>query len=345
MKKIIAVLCTVSVLLTVVLSCGEDASLNHVFNVSASAPVFLSYKVVSGKQIDFHFSTPVEVVEAVLDPDAEIEGFTGGETVSLMFTDEHSTGEQLIVDMLVQDTSGNTLSLLLPFRTRNDRIPKMLINEVRTETGTSTSGKKGEFVEIKTLTAGNLGAARLFIARAGIEHPVYEFPPVEVAAEEYIVLHIRTYPEDNGVDELGGEETFGLTTSRANANPNARDLWTNVNTEQLRWTDAVYLLDQEDKVLDAVMFYKTAEEWEKNKVLTQTAEMLAKQGAWLARNGELVKTPSENDAAANTKATATRTLCRDETVPDSNTASDWYITDTSNASPGSQNSTRRFPGS
>jgi hypothetical protein len=345
MKKYIAALCAVAVILSVILSCGDDASLNRVFNVSASAPVFLSYKVVSGRQIDFHFSTPVDVVEAVLDPDAEIEGITGGETVSVMFADEHSTGEQLIVDMLVEDGNGNTLSLLFPFRTRNDRIPKMLINEVRTETGTSTAGKKGEFVELKTLTAGNLGAARLFIARAGIDVPVYEFPPVEAAAGEYIVLHVRTYPEENGVDELGGPETFGLTHSTANAHPAARDLWTNVNAEQLRMTDALYLLDQEDKVLDAVMFYKTAEEWEKNKVLSQTAEMLAKQGEWLARNGELVKTPTENDAAANTRATATRTLCRDETVPDSNTAADWYVTDTSNASPGLPNSIRRFPGS
>ena len=345
MKKIMAVLFAVPVLLAGMGSCGDDASLNQIFNVSASAPVFLSYKVASGRQIDFHFSTPVEVVEAVLDPYTEIEGFSGGETVSLMFADEHSTGEQLIVDMLVQDAGGNTLSLLLPFRTRNDRIPKLLINEVRTETGTSAAGKKGEFVELKTLTAGNLGAARLFISRAGTSQPVYEFPPVEVAAGEYIVLHIRTYAEENPVDELGGPETFGLTTSTANAHPAARDLWTNVNVEQLRMTDAIYLLDQEDKVLDAVMFYKTAEEWTKNKVLTQTAEMLAKQGEWLARNGELVKTPTENDAAANTRATATRTLCRDETVPDSNTAADWYITGTSNASPGLPNSTNRFSGS
>ncbi|MDR2602026.1 MAG: hypothetical protein LBC53_06200 [Spirochaetaceae bacterium] len=325
-------------------SCNSEDGVNKILCANAQSPVFISYKVISGKQVDFNFSIPVSIMDIKLEPETAIKNWQNGDTISLVFEDDHSAGEQITVDMLVQDADGNTLNLLLPFRTRNDRIPRMVINEIRTESGSSGSNKKGEFVEIKTINAGNLGAVRLFISRAGIDQPVYEFPPVEAAANEYIILHVRTYNEDAAVDELGGPESFAATKTTANASASARDLWTHVNSEVLRATDAVYLLNQDDEVIDAVMFYKTPEEWAKNKVLTQTAEMLAKQSAWLGKNGELIKTPSENDAAANVKPTATRTLCRDETVKDSNTANDWYLTDTSNATPGAPNSEKRLPG-
>jgi hypothetical protein len=325
-----------------VLACGDDAEINKIFCVSANAPEYISYKVVSGNQVDFRFSTPVSVRTAHFEPDVGGVSWSDGETVSLQFDDAHTTGKQIIADILVADSGGNTLSLLLPFRTRNDRIPALLITEIRTESSSSPTSKKGEFIEFKTLSAGNLGAVRVYIARAGVEEPVYEFPPIEVEKDAYITLHIRTYPEDGAVDELGGAESFGLTASKTNAHPSARDLWTHLNVELLRMTDAIYVMDQDDAILDAVMFYKSADEWGKNKILAKTAELLAKQGAWLGKNGGLVKTPDAGDAVPNAKATATRTLCRDESVPDSNSHKDWYITDTSCATPGAPNNPKRF---
>jgi hypothetical protein len=336
------VMCAAALAASLVLACGDDAEINKIFCVSANAPEYLSYKVVSGNQIDFRFSTPVSVLSAQFEPDVGGVSWTDGETISLLFQDTHNTGKQIIADMLVADAGGNTLSLLLPFRTRNDRVPALLINEIRTEYYSTPTTKKGEFIEFKTLSAGNLGAVRVYIARAGTEEPVYEFPPVEVEKDAYITLHIRTYPEDAAVDELGGAESFGLTTSKVNAHPASRDLWTHVNAELLRMTDAIYVMDQDDAILDAVMFYKSDDEWQKNKILVKTAELLAKQGAWLGKNGDLTKTPGVSDAVLNAKATATRTLCRDESVPDSHSQKDWYITDTSCASPGAPNNPKRY---
>ncbi|MDR0550818.1 MAG: hypothetical protein LBG72_02235 [Spirochaetaceae bacterium] len=322
-------------------ACTKDADINKLFTVNSSAPAFVLYKPVSGRQVDFMFSTPVEVLDAKLEPDAAGTRWTAGETVSLFFEDEHSTGAQMLVDMLVADAQGSTLSLLLPFRTMNTRLPRILINEVRTQSS-SGSVKRGEFIELKTFTAGNLGALRVFIARNGIEEPVYEFPPVEVAAGEYITLHIRTYPEDNAVDELGGVESFELTKTTANANFASRDIWTHINAELLRQSDAVYILDQNGAVLDAVVFYNTEVEWEKYNALSQTVEMLAKQGAWLAKDGTPVENPTANCAALNAGSTPTRTLCRDETVSDSNTANDWYVCKDGGATPGARNNPARY---
>ncbi|MDR0538899.1 MAG: hypothetical protein LBG74_00120 [Spirochaetaceae bacterium] len=324
-------------------SCDDDADINKIFTISASAPSFVSYRVVSENQIDFTFSTPVRVMDAKLEPPIEIAGWTEGETVSLLFSNEHRTGEQIITDMLVADEHGNTLNLLLPFRTLNRRMPGILINEVRTEYGGSGVKKKGEFIELKTFTAGNLGALRLFIARAASGALVYEFPSVEVDTGEYITLHLRTYPEpnDTAVDELGGRETFDLSGG-INAVSGARDLWSHVNSEVIHKTDALYLVDQNDIILDAVIFYDTKKpaEWDNYKVIGQTAELFAQQGAWLSKNGEAAKNLPANDAARNGFATAVRTLCRDESRPDTNTANDWYIA--KDGTPGGPNSPIRY---
>jgi alcohol dehydrogenase class IV len=63
-------------------------------------------------------------------------------------------------DILVEDKNKNTLNVLISFRTRNDRMPEVVINEIRT----AYSNPRVEFIELKTTSAGNLGGMRLFAA-------------------------------------------------------------------------------------------------------------------------------------------------------------------------------------
>ena len=321
-------------ILTIFCSCasGSAETAALVLGRSSEAPLFLSCKAVSETEIHFQFSRPVTVTALHFSPAIQVETVEGGSTVRVFFSGDLKPGERLVADLLAEDSNGNTINVLVPFRTRNNRIPKLRINELRTE----NSNPKHEFIEFKTFAAGNLGALRLFVASNNKTPLLYEFPPIEVKDREYIVLHLRT-SEEGSRDELDGNlEKSGGTDS----SPAARDLWIPGSTKLLRKTDAVYLLDQDDNVIDAVMLSESADPWWGKDYFAEAAEFLFKAGAWKSLEGT-VCSPAE--AILSSGTTNTRTICRDETLTvNSGTAADWYITATSNATPGRPNSTKRY---
>ena len=294
-------------------------------------PVFLSCQAVSETEINFRFSLPVKVTSLHFSPAITLDEIEGGSTVRVTFSDGPGAGQRLTADLLAEDEKGNTINVLVPFLTRNNRIPPLLINEIRTE----NSKPKAEFIELKTLQAGNMGALRLFIAGYYKAPMVYEFPPVEVAAGEYITLHLRT-TEETARDELGTNlnESGGTDSS-----PTARDLWLPGSTKLLHKTDVIYLLDQDDRVIDSVMFSENADPWWSKDYFAEAAEFLFKADAWQS-NGKIC---SPADAVPSSSTTNTRTICRDETLKQSSgTAADWYITVGSGATPGKLNNPKRY---
>jgi hypothetical protein len=218
-------------------------------------------------------------------------------------------------------------------RTRNDRLPSFCINELRTE----YSKPKTEFVEIKTRSAGNLGALRMYIAGNVKNQQVYEFSPVEVNAGEYIVIHLRTV-EEGVVDETGGNLALSGGTD---ALATARDFWIPGTGKLLHKTDAVWFTDQDDRIIDAVMLSETADPWWAKDQFAKAAELLYDQGAWASADGKIAG-PADAVNSYNIKTAMTRSISRDENVPDTNKASDWYITATSGVTPGKPNNPSRF---
>jgi len=310
---------------------GTDAA-EQILGKSSESPVFISCKAVSETEIDFEFSLPVKVTSLHFSPDIQPDSIENGSTVRISFSGGPGPGERMTVDLLAEDDNGNTINVLVPFRTRNDRLPPLLITELRTE----TSKPRYEFIELKTLEAGNLGALRVYVAGNYKAPLIYEFPSVEVLKGEYITLHLRT-TDVNNRDELGRNlgESGGTDSS-----PTARDLWIPGSTKLLHKTDAVYLLDQDDSVVDAVMLSEKADPWWNKVYFAETAEFLFNADAWKSPDNKICD-PSKAVQSAST--TATRTICRDETPgKDSGTAADWYITVNSGSTPGKPNNTKRY---
>jgi len=328
MAGIFSVFCTVCSCAT---ETGSDIAGKIIGNKS-EPPVFLSCQAVSETEIAFRFSQPVKVVSLRFSPEIKTDEVESGSTVRVIFSNGPGSGEKLTADLLAEDSKGNTINVLVPLLTRNNRIPPLRINELRTE----YSKPKCEFIEFKALKAGNLGALRLFIAGNYKAPMVYEFPPVEVAGGEYITLHLRTTEESN-CDELGKnlDESGG-----ADSSPTARDLWIPGSVKLLHKTDVVYLLNQDDHVIDAVMLSESADPWWGKDYFAEAAEFLFRANAW--------KSPTEKicgpaDAVSSGGTTLTRTICRDETLSaNSGTAADWYITANSSATPGKPNNPKRY---
>jgi hypothetical protein len=322
------------VLLVAAGACSTETALQQVLGLSTEAPIFLACKAVSPKEINFQFSKPVKVSSMKFDPPIDVESVAEGDTVQVNLGQTVAEGIRVVADILVEDEQGNTLNVLIPFRTRNDRIPGFLITELRTE----YSKPKVEYVEIKTLTAGNLGALRLFTASNSMDVPVFEFPPAEVKAGEYILIHLRALEPEN-VNETG--ENLGASGG-TEAFTDVRDFWAPSEKKILRASDAVIFLDQDDRVIDAVILSETPDVWWDKDGLVQAAEFLGRTQAWLPADAETGRIPTPADAVITTGTTPTRTICRDEAIQDNNLATDWYIAATSNASPGKPNKTNRY---
>jgi hypothetical protein len=318
-------------------SCSTGQAIQEALGASSETPVFLGVKALSPQEIQFEFSKPVTVRSLNFDPPLDIlsirDGSAGESSSALVtLTEAMQGGERIVADLLVEDDLGNTLGALIPFRARNDRIPKLRITELRTE----YANPKTEFVEIKTLSAGNLGALRLFIAGTGMAEPVFEFPPAEAAAGEYLLVHLRTL-DPASLNETGPD--LALSTG-AEALPDARDFWVPGAVKRLRKTDAVLLLDQEDRILDGALLSENPDNAWAKEDLDRAAKLLAAQGAW--KNDAGSRSLSPRGAVPTKGATTTRTICRDETAEDTDSAADWFIAATSQATPGKPNSDKRY---
>ncbi|MDR2792880.1 MAG: hypothetical protein LBB61_04335 [Treponema sp.] len=335
MKRLFFVIMGTAALFCACSSSNIETALQEAFGVTAhaSAPVFLGCRTISAHEIRFQFSLPVTLLSARFSPDMEVESVINGTDVAITVRESAAAGEQVTADILVEDEHKNTLNVLTLFRIRNDRLPSFVITEIRSE----TSKPKGEFVEINMLSDGNLGALRMFAATNGMDAPVFECEPVEVEEGEYVVIHLRTY-EDGSVNEYG---TNRAEAAAADAQSTARDFWLSDAAEKLRKTDAVFFLDQDDAVLDAVLFSANGTWGSKtfSDNVANAAQLLEEHGAWTTASGGLL---SPDDAFSSASTTATRTICRKEGAADTNTAADWYITVSSGATPGKPNNTGKY---
>ena len=229
------------------------------------------------------------------------------------------------------DSGGEPDTFLPEIKVKN---PELQINEMRTEY--ENSSYRVEFIEFKMRTAGDLGGVRVYIAGNYKNPLVFEFLPVEVEKDEYILLHLRTL-EDSCVNEYGGmDESDGTDSS-----PTARDFWIPGSEERLRKTDAVYVLDNNGNVLDAVMLAEktSAESWpllSRQDCFTPAAEFLFNNGAWKSANGT-IPGPADAVSTSGIGSSKIRSISRDETVEDTDTAADWYITASNGLTPGREN--------
>jgi len=305
---------------------------------SSQAPLFLNCKAVSEDEVEFEFSQAVTVKSLSFEPALSVASVEDGSTVRVKLDEVPEPGLLFTADILAEDSQKNTINVLAPFRSRNNRMPKLVINELCTEYATVTAGKKEEFIELKMKSGGNLGAMRVIIIgnSNATKRTIYEFVPVEVEEGDYVTLHLRTYNEASNNEFNGSkDESVGL-----NSSPLAWDFWIPGNTKFMhKAATAVYVLDQDDRVLDAVMISETADSGWGKDYFAETAEFLFKQGAWKSPDGKIA---GPVDSVNSKDATNTRTVCRIETGEDTDTAADWYIVYTSNATPGKPNSEKRW---
>ena len=293
--------------------------------------VLLTARVESEREIVFEFSEPVTVQSLSFDPVMEIYSLEEGSTVKVLLEEDLEPGFRFTADLEVEDEWENTITEQRSLISINKRFPELLINELRTE----WSNPRTEFIEFMILTDGNLGGLRVFVSSNTRSPMIYEFKPVEVEQGELVVLHLRTL-EDSCKDEYGQslDESGGRDSSTT-----ARDIWIPGSAKLLRKTDAVYVMDMDDKVLSAVMISETPDSLWTRDHFAEAAEFLFKQGAWKSPAGEIC-TPADAVSSADVGSAATKSISRDKSMENSKTTVDWFVTAAGGASPGQPNTPR-----
>jgi len=294
---------------------------------------FICCKTLPENEIVFEFSDTVSFVslsfDSDLDPGYKVIEEKGSEII-IKLTENLDPGLPIEANLQVKDEYENPINEQVSFLTRNNCVPFLQINELRTEYSSSSS--KAEFIEFKMLSDGNLSALRVFIASNDKAPMVYEFKPVKVKEGDYVVLHLRKL-EGSCRDEYGENLSESGGTDSC---PTARDLWIHSSDKLLRKTDAVYVLDQDNKVLDAVMFAVDTNAWSKKDYFPETAEFLFKKGVWKSSAGTVCSITDVVNSSGIGSA-MTRSISRNEALGNTHTAADWYVTTTNGVTPGLPN--------
>jgi hypothetical protein len=303
-----------------------------------TAPELLSFSSESSDEVVIEFSKNVRLtgvhVTSVVDGSifADVEQAENpAQEQHLVLSQKTQVGEKYRLSGVVEDVRGNTLSFSVAFSGYNERVPILVLSEVRSE----YSNPRAEFIELYAVTAGNLAGVTVYCAYDG-KDCIYEFASCEVRAGEYIVLHYRKLTEDC-VDETGANLTLsGGTDSSA-----ARDLWVDNTSARIGKSDIILLRERTGgKLLDALLYSESSKtDWKNDEIRKAAAEAVA-AGLW--QDGSTVA-----DAVVSDKMTATRTIGR-QNIPriasagaysgEENGKHAWLVTATSSASPGKPNS-------
>lgn len=288
--------------------------------------------------VALEFSEPVTLERAELEPPRAVTGSVWEQDRLLVSLDTAlDPGREYWIDAVVRDEAGNTSSVLVSVWGLNPRLPPMLINEVVCE----GSGDRNDWVELRVLAAGNVGGATLYEGVPGEWDSRAVLPPIEVSADDFIVVHFK--PDGSAVEIT--EITDRSASGGSEATATGWDVWVAGGDGIPNSTGALTLTDSPDGALLDALLYSTrlADPTDENRGFG-TAEQLrlfdavVRVGGWVI-GGEQA-TPS--DGFNPEDSTATRSISRTSDGRDSDSAADWHITPTRGATPGAPNTDEQY---
>lgn len=206
-----------------------------------------------------------------------------GVMLKVKFKSKMILGKDYIFYGIVTDENGNSLTLEVPFKGYNSRVPFIVMTEIQSASvGSQTKSEKeagiyrNEYVEFLCLDKGNLSGLELISGYDG-ESKKYVFPSVEVNVGEVFVVHLRN--RGNGcINETGSNLNQAYASY---SKPGIRDLWSSEEDTVLgNKTDVIVLRNQADgSIIDAV-FYRdsSVENWSRD--MEKYAKMAAEYGIY-----------------------------------------------------------------
>lgn len=285
--------------------------------------------------VDFDEVVEVSPGDFASDPDLGALGVASeGTRVRISAAGTLAAGTSLSLEGTVRDPSGNSTSFVLPFWGHNPDLPRALLNEVLTQ-GSSTHP---DLVELAVMESGNLAGLTFRVGCAAAQVLLYVFPPCEVSAGEFVVLHLKPQGIPEERDETGDPTASG----GLDAYPYARDFWYRGGDGALPGENGCMTLYRSPTgpIRDALIYSaRTSASDTKyggfgTQALWDQVRGVVSEGGWKIAGAEI----RPEDAARSEGTTSTRTLCRSSDSRDTDSASDWHVVPTKGSSVGKPNS-------
>lgn len=327
-------------LMLAIFSCAPPETGSAGGTIDLVPPVLKSLAVTGPQTLELTFDEDPQVDSAScqVTPELSCRDVTvDGRRVTITLDGDQAAGREYSLRLAVRDAAGNGLWLLARFYGFNPAPPRLLINEFTTR-GSSTHP---DLVEIKVMEGGNLGGVTFCHGSAAINAFRFVFPPLKVAAGDFILLHVKPEGLPEEIDETAGTGASG----GRDATPTARDFWVREGTGLSGNNGALTLYACPDgRLLDAVLYSTRTSDsdtaWRGfgSYDFREQADEITAARAWIVSGTEA----APEDAVNPDDSTATRSMCRNSASADTDGRDDFHIVPTRMSSFGRQNSDEVF---
>lgn len=313
--------------------CGPEAKLPEMISGDWDPPMLSHVEAIEQSVIALTFDEPVELLEAYIDPPVEIEESRWHEgALHIVGSTDFIASEEYWIDARVEDQSGNLSSVLVSVYGRNDRVPKIRINEFVCE----GSSRHPDWVELRVDSSGNLAGLCLYEGSPTTWDSRFLFPDLDVEEGDYVVVHFKPEVIPEEIDEVVSPDESGGNDTH----PEGWDFWVKGGDGIPNTTGGLTLTafpggPHIDAVLYTTKRYEADDEKRGFGTTSQVEifDSIVEIGGWQIAGDFAVP----EDGFDPTDSTATRSIYRPEDGGDTDTAADWRIAPTSGATPGYQN--------
>ena len=302
-------------------------------DVDLLPPVFDGISVTSATTVVVRFDEPVTMAPetVTVEPDLTVSEIGSGEEVVITVATPLAAGRSYTLHTTARDERGNSTTFVARFWGFNPRPPGLVINEFTTQ----GSKKRPDAIELYVTRDGNLGGVTVYDGSADSYRDHVVLPAVEVAAGDYLVIHATAHGlgEDEHADPDQSDHELAL--------PGVWDFWMQEGTG-LSGKNGVLTVHAAPggALIDGVLYSnRTSDSDERyrgfgSKATMLRADRLAELGGWKFA-GERI---APEDAISSAATTSTRSLNRDSSATDTDSAADWHTVPTRGASFGAVNS-------
>jgi hypothetical protein len=267
-----------------------------------------------------------------ISPALAVTEITGPGRQIVIRGETQTPGRLYTLEAEAEDAKGNRASFMADFYGYNGRVPRLLINEFTPQ----GSDNHPDLVELKALTAGDMGGVVLYQGTPARYDNRIVFPAFVVGEGAFILVHWKPSGDPGEVDE-----TDDMAASTGfDASDGAWDLWVAGGKGLSGNNGVLSLYDRPGgSCLDGVLYSNRTSQSDElyrgfgSEGTLSRAEELVQDGGWKPAGARV----RPEDAVNPEGSTGTRSICRQSGSADTDTSEDWHIVPTRKATFGAEN--------
>jgi hypothetical protein len=326
---------TVAVLLSLAALCGCGPVADpRTRDVDLRPPVIQAIAALGPGEVSIQFDEEagLEPSRIVVSPPLQVTRVTPPGRQVIISGEKQRPGQRYTLEAEARDASGNTASFMAEFYGFNDRVPRLLINEFSPR----GSGKHPDLVELKVMSAGDMGGVVFLHGTPSRFDMRFVFPSFSVTAGGFILVHCKP---TGGPEEVN--ETACVSDSKGlDAADGARDFWVPEGKGLAGNNGVLSLYDRPGGLcIDGVLYSTRTSQSDSryrgfgSEEMLAQAEELVNDGGWKAAGSRVLP----EDGVSPEGSTATRSINRASGSTDTDASEDWHIVPSRKASFGTEN--------